>query len=102
MKPILKPFPPLAVSPPAARAGADDLLTRAAKVYTMAGPPLAPGAVLVSGGKVVAVGPKLEPPAGAKVIDLGTGVLMPGLVDAYSNGGIAGRPTEGTREVTPG
>jgi imidazolonepropionase-like amidohydrolase len=82
-------------------ARAEDLLIKAAKVYTMAGPPLAPGAVLVSGGKVVAVGPKLEPPAGARVIDLGPGVLMPGLVDAYSNGGIAGRPTEVTREITP-
>jgi imidazolonepropionase-like amidohydrolase len=101
MKAILKVFLTLAALLPAAPARADDLLIKAAKVYTLAGPPLAPGAVLVSGGKIVAVGPKLEPPAGAKVIDLGPGVLMPGLVDAYSHAGIAGRPAEVTREVTP-
>jgi len=80
---------------------ADDLLIQAAKVYTMAGPPLAPGAVLISNGKIIQVGAKLTPPAGAKVIDLGSGVLMPGLVDAYSNNGIAGNPAEMTKEITP-
>src|SRR5216684_3081104 len=84
-----------------ASARADDLLIRAAKVYTMTGPPLAPGAVLVSNGKIVQVAAKITPPAGAKVIDLGTGVLMPGLVDAYSHNGIAGNPAEMTKEITP-
>ena len=72
-----------------ASAPAEDLFIQAAKVYTMTGPPLTPGAVLVSGGKIVKVGPRLTPPAGAKVIDLSSGVLMPGLVDAYSSIGIA-------------
>lgn len=85
----------------AAPARADDLLIRAAKVYTMTGPPLTPGAVLVTDGKIARVAAKLEPPAGAKVIDLGQGVLMPGLVDAYSQAGIAGNAAEVTREITP-
>jgi imidazolonepropionase-like amidohydrolase len=80
---------------------ADDLLITAGKVYTMTGPPLSPGSVLVHDGKIVQVGAKLITPPGAKVIDLGTGVLMPGLVDAYSNAGIAGSPEEMTREITP-
>jgi imidazolonepropionase-like amidohydrolase len=82
-------------------AGAEDLLIRAAKVYTMTGPPLAPGAVHVSGGKIVRVGAKLDAPAGATVIDLGQGVVLPGLIDAYSHAGIAGNAEEMTREVTP-
>jgi imidazolonepropionase-like amidohydrolase len=82
-------------------ARADDLLIRAGKVYTMTGPPLTPGAVLVSNGKITQVGAKLEAPAGAKVIDLGSGFLMPGFVDAYSHAGIAGGVTETTREITP-
>jgi imidazolonepropionase-like amidohydrolase len=82
-------------------ARADDLFIRAGKVYTMTGPPLTPGVVLVSNGKIVGVGAQLNPPAGAKVIDLGSGVLMPGLVDAYSSAGIAGNPAEMTREITP-
>src|SRR5713101_3154503 len=80
---------------------ADDLLINAAKVYTMTGPPLAPGAVLVSAGKIVQVRSKLTAPAGAKVIDLGSGVLMPGLVDAYSSAGIAHSQAEMTKEITP-
>jgi imidazolonepropionase-like amidohydrolase len=82
-------------------AWADELLIRAGKVYTMAGPPLSPGAVLVSDGKIVQVGTKLMVPAGAKEVDLGSGVLMPGLVDAYSQLGIASRPAEITKEITP-
>src|SRR5438445_8134034 len=80
---------------------AEDLLINAAKVYTMTGPPLAPGAVLVSNGKIVQVGSKLTAPAGAKVIDLGSGVLMPGLVDPYSSAGIAHSQAEMTKEITP-
>jgi len=86
---------------PATRIRAEELLIRAGKVYTMAGPPLTPGAVLVSNGKIVQVGAKLTAPAGAKVVDLGSGVLMPGLIDAYSSAGIAGRAEEITKEVTP-
>ena len=71
-------------------AQAEDLFITAAKVYTMNGPPLTPGAVLVSKGKIVQINSKIDAPAGTKVIDLGNGVLMPGLIDAYSQAGIAG------------
>src|SRR5437660_12803040 len=101
MKPFLMVCLTLAVSFPGKSARAEDLLIQAAKVYTMTGPPLAPGAVLVSNGKIVQVGSKLPAPAGAKVIDLGSGVLMPGLVDAYSSAGIAHSQAETTREITP-
>jgi imidazolonepropionase-like amidohydrolase len=92
---------PLALLLLAAPARAEDLLIKAAKVYTMTGAPLAPGEVLVSNGKIVEVGTRLKAPAGAKVIDLGAGSLLPGLVDAYSHAGIAGRSAEITKEVTP-
>ncbi len=85
----------------AAPAWGEDLLITAAKVYTMTGPPLTPGAVLVSNGKIAQVGAKLSAPAGAKVLDLGSGVLMPGLVDAYSSAGIAHSQAEMTKEITP-
>jgi imidazolonepropionase-like amidohydrolase len=101
MKRLLKLFPLVVLPLLANQAWADDLFIRAAKVYTMTGPPLTPGAVLISNGKIAGVGAKLTPLAGTKVIDLGSGVLMPGLVDAYSSAGIAGNPTEMTREITP-
>src|ERR1700681_1322174 len=44
---------------------------------------LAPGEVLVQGERIIAVGQKLNHPAGAETIDLGDRTLMPGLIDAH-------------------
>jgi imidazolonepropionase-like amidohydrolase len=101
MRFVLKNVLILALLLPAGSAHGQDLLIRAAKVYTMTGPPLAPGAVLVSGGKIAQVGTALAAPAGTRVLDLGSGVLLPGLIDAYSHAGIAVSASEVTREVTP-
>ncbi len=101
MKTLLRLILLTAFLAPVTAVRADDLLIQAGKVYTMAGPPLSPGAVLVSNGKIVQIGAKITPPAGTKVIDLGAGVLMPGLVDAYSNSSIAGHADEMTKEITP-
>lgn len=101
MKPFLLVCLTLAALFAGESAHAEDLVIQAAKVYTMTGPPLVPGSVLVSDGKIVQVGAKLAAPAGAKVIDLGSGVLMPGLIDAYSSAGIAHSQAEMTREITP-
>src|SRR5262249_32629580 len=101
MKILLRIVCAAALLLPGVRAAAEDLFILAGTVHTMTGEPLAPGAVHVSNGKIVKVGAKLTPPAGAKVIDLGSGVLLPGLIDAYSSVGIAGGPAETTREITP-
>lgn len=42
-----------------------------------------PGEVLVEGNRIKAIGTHVERPAGAKVIDLGSATLMPGLIDAH-------------------
>jgi len=44
---------------------------------------LAPGEVLVEGGRIAEAGPAVTHPAGARVIDLGDRTLMPGLIDAH-------------------
>ncbi|HEY1578562.1 MAG TPA: amidohydrolase family protein [Terracidiphilus sp.] len=44
---------------------------------------LQPGEVLVQGSRIRAVGTSVEHPAGARVIDLGSATLMPGLIDAH-------------------
>ena len=79
-------------SPRPATAAGGDVLVRAGTVYTAeAGGPLRPGAVFISGGKVVEVAGSIEPPEGAEVIDLGDGAtLLPGLVDADLPGGDRG------------
>src|SRR5262245_61766967 len=82
-------------------ANADEVIFRAAKVYTMTGAPLAPGAVRVKDGKIAEVAAAIDAPAGVKVIELGSGVLLPGLVDACDTLAIEGGSAEATREVTP-
>ena len=79
----------LAIVAPSAFAQDDEsaaTLYKASKVYTMDGEPLSPGNVLVVDGKIKAVGKSVDlRGVKAKTIDLGEGsVLMPGLVDAYS------------------
>lgn len=61
---------------------------RAAQVHTGTGDVIAGGEVRVCGGRVVAVGPRQQAPPGAEVIDLGEGVLMPGMIDLQSHLGL--------------
>jgi imidazolonepropionase-like amidohydrolase len=44
-----------------------------------------PGLVVVSEGKITAVGAKAAVPAGAEVIDLGDATLLPGFIDAHTH-----------------
>jgi len=91
----------LALSVTTAAALADDIVIKAAKVYTLTGAPLTPGMVHVKDGKIVDVGESLSSPDGARQIDLGNGVLIPGLIDAHSSVGVEGGSAESTAEVTP-
>jgi len=44
-----------------------------------------PGLVIVSGGKIVAVGASAKIPADAQVIDFGDATLLPGFIDAHTH-----------------
>jgi imidazolonepropionase-like amidohydrolase len=44
-----------------------------------------PGLVVVTDGKIAAVGGKASVPAGAEVIDLGDSTLLPGFIDAHTH-----------------
>jgi imidazolonepropionase-like amidohydrolase len=44
-----------------------------------------PGLVVVIDGKIAAVGPSANIPAGAEVIDLGDATLLPGFIDAHTH-----------------
>jgi imidazolonepropionase-like amidohydrolase len=44
-----------------------------------------PGLVVVSNGKIVAVGADAAVPAGAQIIDLGDATLLPGFIDAHTH-----------------
>ena len=78
---------------------ASAMLLKASKVYTMDGEPLSPGQVLVVDGKIKAVAESVELGGlDAESIDLGeNSVLMPGLVDAYSQTPLS---SAGSDEIT--
>ena len=48
---------------------------------------LSPAAVLIEDGKIKEVGPpsKVQAPSGAKIIDLGSATLLPGLIDSHTH-----------------
>ena len=47
--------------------------------------PIAPAVVLIRGDRIDAVGAGLPIPSGARVIDLGTATLLPGLIDLHTH-----------------
>ena len=46
---------------------------------------VSPGVVVVTGGKISAVGATAALPAGAQVIDFGDATLLPGFIDAHTH-----------------
>jgi imidazolonepropionase-like amidohydrolase len=75
-------------APRSAEAATGMFLLTADRVFDARSEQVHPGwAVLVEGGKIVAVGPRdsVAAPAGARAIDLPGTTLMPGLIDAHSH-----------------
>ncbi|MFA5962623.1 MAG: amidohydrolase family protein [Sphingomonas sp.] len=71
--------PALADTPPA-------MLLRPAAVFDGVDPTPHPGwQVLVAGDRIVAVGPALTAPAGARVVDLPGDTLMPGMIEGHGH-----------------
>jgi imidazolonepropionase-like amidohydrolase len=68
-------------------ASAQDAVTviRAAKVLDGRGATTLNGEIVVTGSKITRVGARSAPPAGARIIDLGTRTVMPGLIDGHSH-----------------
>ena len=64
------------------------LLIRNAHIKTMAGPDLPNGCLLIEDGKISAVAPVIDPPAGARVIDAQGRLLTPGCVEAHCHIGL--------------
>jgi imidazolonepropionase-like amidohydrolase len=84
----------LCISAPALAQGDAPLVIRAAKVITVSGKTIEPGAVLVRDGKIVSVGRRVDAPPGARIIDAPDGVVIPGLVAAFTTLAEGSRDTE--------
>jgi imidazolonepropionase-like amidohydrolase len=85
-----------AVGPPPASAAPEApeavLLLRGAHMLTAAGPMLAPADLLLRGARIEAVGPDLEAPPGARIIDVRGRWVTPGLIDPHSHLGVYAVP----------
>ncbi len=56
--------------------------------------------VLLSGGRIQAVGKKLSPPPGATIVEAEGGALTAGIIDEHSHIAISGGVNEGTEAIT--
>lgn len=64
------------------------ILIKNAKIYTMAGPVIENGCILIKDGKIAGVAEHINAPAGAQVIDAGGRNVFPGFVEAHCHVGM--------------
>lgn len=69
---------------------AQSLAIRAETIYTMAGPPIKNGVIVITNGKIERIGPDTATPVPAGTKTLTAKVATPGLVDAHTVVGLAG------------
>ncbi len=67
-----------------------DLVVYGDRVYTMAGPPIANGVVVIQKGKIAAVGRASDVAIPADLDVLRAKIVTPGLIDAHTTVGVAG------------
>jgi len=58
---------------------------RNATIFTVSGPTIENGAILIRNGKIAAVGETVPAPSGATVIDAAGMYVMPGIIDCHSH-----------------
>ncbi len=107
--PETPPRPPTSPQPAPPQAGAPPLvpnayestykpfpsrttLIRNATLLTAAGPVIERGSILLQGGKIAAVGPSVNAPADALVIDATGKWTTPGIIDTHSHMGVYAAP----------
>src|SRR5271156_4744712 len=71
------------------------LVIEGGRILPITSPPIEHGALVIKGGKIVAVGEqgKVQIPAGATIKDATGKIVMPGIVDSHSHIGIDANPT---------
>ncbi|HXB50731.1 MAG TPA: amidohydrolase [Streptosporangiaceae bacterium] len=67
---------------------ADTVAIVGGRVVPISGEPLDSGTILVVGGKITAVGPDLDIPVDATVIDAAGGWVLPGFIEAHGHVGV--------------
>lgn len=76
------------VAGPAASAQDQAVAVRGARIYAVTMPVIDRGNLIIQGGRIVAVGPDVPIPSGARVIEAEGLTVMPGLVESHSHMGL--------------
>ncbi|HEV8357105.1 MAG TPA: hypothetical protein VGQ17_10115, partial [Gemmatimonadales bacterium] len=75
---------------------------RGGTVLPVSGAPIPNGTVVMRGGKIVAVGARVEIPSGAEIVEAAGKFVMPGVIDAMTNVGIdPSDQNDATETITP-
>ncbi len=83
-------------------AAAQTIAITGGKVFPVSGPPIENGTVVISGGKIVAVGANVAIPAGAQRIDATGKWVTPGLVNGNTQLGLSEvGAVQGTNDASP-
>ncbi|HEY8551185.1 MAG TPA: amidohydrolase [Vicinamibacterales bacterium] len=81
--------------------GAGDVtVIRDATILTITNGTIEKGSILIRNGRIAAVGPAVDVPAGAHVIDASGKYVMPGIIDAHSHIAVEGSVNEGSMSVS--
>ncbi len=74
---------------PDAKPAKPNLAVHLGKIFTSAGAPIVNGTILISKGKIEAIGPReqIKVPEGYTVLDQGESFAMPGMIDCHSHVG---------------
>ena len=88
---------------PDPKAPKPNLALHLGKIITCAGDPIVNGTILISKGKIEAIGPreKIKVPAGYTEMDMADKFAMPGLVDVHSHVGGSGDINEMVYQTNP-
>lgn len=74
------------------------LVIRAGRIETVSGPPIEKGLIVVTDGRITAIGNDISIPAEAEIIDASTSVVCPGFIHPLCRLGLSALP-EGDRPV---
>ncbi len=86
---------------PAGPAAHNEVVIKNAVVMTVTHGKISNGSVYIKDGKIMQVGPSVNAPASATVIDAGGKYLTPGIIDSHSHIALDNDVNEATSPVTP-
>ncbi len=78
-----------------------DLVVKNATVMTVTHGTIPNGQIWIHNGKIAAVGPTVQAPAGAVIVDATGKFLTPGIIDPHSHSALGNDVNEATSPVTP-